>query len=62
MEIVVQEKKKIKRMGLYHFVQMLHYLETCEHGGYYGNKKNYMKRQEEIKEWINDCIELLENK
>ena len=40
-----------------HFEQLLSYVEDNERiGTYYGNKEQYEKRHEEIKEWLEEII------
>ena len=42
-----------------HFEQLYQYIEDSEiEGSYYGNKKQYYKRQKELKEWLNRIIKL----
>lgn len=41
-----------------HIHQMLSYLQDCERTGwYYGNKKQFIKRHEELKEWLEELLE-----
>jgi len=43
-----------------HFEQLQGYLERNEREGvYYGNKDQYIKRQEELKLWLNGVICML---
>jgi hypothetical protein len=47
----------IKGMRKEHFTQLLFYLKTCDEiGMYYGNQKQYLKRQDELKRWLQDII------
>jgi hypothetical protein len=41
-----------------HYQQLLSYLNDVESNGwYYGNKQQFMKRHNELKEWVNQLIE-----
>ncbi len=60
MEIVFEKKTTIKPLRLAYFNQMLLYIEEQENQGWYsGNKEQFNKRHEEIKAWIEDCINTL---
>lgn len=63
MEVVFEKKTKIKPLRLAHFNQLMSYIEDCEsQGWYYGQKDQFEKRRQEIKAWVQDCIDTLENK
>jgi len=60
MEVVFEKKTTIKPLRLAHFNQILTYLEDREQDEwYYGNKKQFNKRHEEIRAWAEDCIKTL---
>jgi ABC-type amino acid transport substrate-binding protein len=53
----VFDEVSIKGMRKEHFYQLLFYLKTCDEiGMYYGNQKQYLKRQNELKRWLQDII------
>lgn len=63
MEIVFEKKTTIKPLRLAHFNQIMAYLDERERiEWYYGNKKQFNKRHDEIKAWVQDCIDTLERK
>ena len=63
MEIVFKKKTTIKPLRLAHFNQIMSYIEDCEQQGwYYGPKEQFEKRRDEIKAWVQDCIDTLERK
>lgn len=60
MEIVFEKKTSIKPLTLNELRQLHGYCMVAEEdGGYYGNEKQYWKRHNSIKEWLEDCINLL---
>ena len=63
MKIVSEKKTKIRPLNLIHLSQLQAYCEWAEQdGGYYGFKPDFDKRHNEIKAWLKDCIDTLENK
>ena len=45
-----------------HFEQLMTYVNECEKEGfYYGNKKQWDKRHEEIKNWLDSVIKIVKN-
>ena len=61
MEIVFEKKTNIKPLTLTELRQLHGYCMVAEEdGGYYGNEKQYWKRHNQIREWIEDCIRLLD--
>ena len=56
---IILDSVCIKGLRHTHFEQLLELVienERC--GSYYGNKEQYMKRHNEIKEWLNNIIEI----
>ena len=63
MEVVFEKKTTIKPLRLAHFNQIISYLDDREREEwYYGNQKQFNKRHDEIREWVENCIKLLEKK
>jgi len=55
---IVFDSVDIKGLRVVHFEQLLSYLERREYDSwYYGNRKQFEKRHEEIKEWLCKIIE-----
>jgi hypothetical protein len=55
------EKPKIKPLTKTHLEQMLVYCHEWEKEEcYYGNKAQFYKRHEHIKNWLEDCLEKLQ--
>jgi hypothetical protein len=46
-----------------HFDQLMHYLEVRDHEKwYFGNKKHFEKRHEELRQWLTNTINLMESR
>jgi hypothetical protein len=59
-EIEFNSKKKIKPLTKTEIQQMLTYCWWAEEqGDFYGNQKQFNKRHDNIKAWLEDCLEKL---
>ena len=46
------------KLSLTHLEQLLHYIINYEESGsYYGNKKQFIKRHDELRLWVENLIE-----
>jgi len=51
------EEVSVRGMRRVHFEQLLAYVNRCkEDGWYYGNRKYFEKRHEELSEWVDGII------
>jgi hypothetical protein len=59
---VLIENISIMGLRLTHFAQLMQYLEDRDREGwYYGNRKQFEKRHEELRQWLTNTIVLLGN-
>ena len=56
---IVIDSVSIKGLRRTHFEQLLYHLERSDPGWYYGNKKQFKKRHDEIREWLAGIIETI---
>lgn len=56
---ILLDRVSIRGLRATHFEQLMNLLkEREEDGSYYGNKEQYMKRQAEVKAWLDGIIEM----
>jgi len=54
---IVFDEVSIKGLRVTHFMQLMSYIENSESSGmYYGNKKQFDKRHEDIKRWVQGIV------
>ena len=60
---IALDRVSIKGLRHTHFEQLLWYIEYCEREEVaYGNKKQFDKRHNEVKEWLNSILKIVKNK
>lgn len=61
MKIEVFERKVSKTLREAHIDQLLAYCQWAEEeGSYYGDVRHFRKRHQEIVEWLEDCMKMLD--
>ena len=53
----VFESMSLKGLRVAHLRQLLHYIEHGEGEWYFGPRKQFEKRHEELKKWVSDALE-----
>jgi len=55
---IVFDEVSIKGLRKAHFEQLWAYLQTCEEiGWYYGNRKQFEKRHDDLVKWVSGIVE-----
>jgi hypothetical protein len=63
MKKVLIENIPTTGLSIAHFKQLMSYLEDRDmQEWYYGNRKQFKKRHEELRKWVTNTINLLDSK